>query len=67
MDRANRKLMTRDKEKEKKQKLTEVEKPAGKIQSVYIYDPETGEWKASNPSGSLAYNYLSRDEWGWLD
>lgn len=65
MDRANRKLMTGD--KEKKAKTTEAGKTAGKIQSVYIYDPETNEWKVINPSGSLAYNYLSRDEWGWLD
>jgi hypothetical protein len=35
--------------------------------SVYIQDKETGQWKVRNPSGSIGYNYLYRDDWGWLD
>lgn len=34
---------------------------------IYIYDPKTKKWKVHNPSGSTAYNYLTRDEWSWLD
>ena len=34
---------------------------------IYIYDPETNKWKVHNPSGSIAYNCLTRDQWSWLD
>ena len=33
----------------------------------YIFDRDTNEWKMINPAGSTAYNYLTKDEWGWLD
>ena len=28
----------------------------------YIKDKKTGKWKIVNPAGSMAYNYLYRDE-----
>lgn len=28
----------------------------------YIKDKKTGKWKIVNPAGSMAYNYLNRDE-----
>ena len=28
----------------------------------YIRDKKTGKWKIVNPAGSMAYNYLYRDE-----
>jgi len=42
-------------------------KPDQKEPLIYIYDPKTKQWKVHNPSGSTAYNYLTRDEWSWLD
>lgn len=42
-------------------------KPDQKESLIYIYDPKTKKWKVHNPSGSTAYNYLTRDEWSWLD
>ena len=42
-------------------------KPDQKEPLIYIYDPKTKKWKVHNPSGSTAYNYLTRDEWSWLD
>jgi hypothetical protein len=35
--------------------------------TAYIYDKKTRTWKMVNPSGSIAYNCLTRDEWSWLD
>ena len=42
-------------------------KPDQKGPLIYIYDPKTKQWKVHNPSGSTAYNYLTRNEWDWLD
>jgi hypothetical protein len=35
--------------------------------AIYSRDKETGEWTVRNPSGSIGYNYLYRDEWDWLE
>jgi hypothetical protein len=59
--------MTGNSEKDNKRPAPKSEKKSESGQSVYIFDPETDEWKVYNPSGSVAYNVLSRDEWGWLD
>lgn len=42
-------------------------RPNREVPCIYIYDPKTKQWKVHNPSGSTAYNYLTRDEWSWLD
>ncbi len=59
-----------DQTKKKKKKKPLPTKP--KIEHsdkhiVYIYNKKTKKWQVYNPSGSVAYNCLSRDEWGWLD
>jgi hypothetical protein len=59
--------MTDNSEKKKKPPTPKSERKSESDQSIYIFDPETNEWKVLNPSGSVAYNVLSRDEWGWLD
>jgi hypothetical protein len=30
--------------------------------AIYIRDKETGDWKVRNPAGSMAYNYLYRED-----
>ncbi|MGE5343298.1 MAG: hypothetical protein ACM3SY_17655 [Candidatus Omnitrophota bacterium] len=30
--------------------------------ALYIQNKETGEWEVRNPSGSVGYNYLYRDD-----
>ena len=30
--------------------------------SIYIKNEKTGEWEVKNPAGSIAYNYLYRDD-----
>ena len=30
--------------------------------AIYIKDPKTGLWIVKNPSGSIAYNYLYRND-----
>ena len=59
--------MSKNPDEEKNLPDPKSEEKTGMNQLVYIYDPKTDEWKVHNPSGSLAYNYLSRDEWAWLD
>jgi hypothetical protein len=54
-------------ENESEPKAPDSDKENETDRSIYIFDPETGEWKVKNPSGSIAYNVLSRDEWSWLD
>jgi len=48
-------------------KSSTAAKPDQEGSLIYIYDPKTKQWKVHNPSGSTAYNYLTRDEWSWLD
>jgi len=31
--------------------------------AIYIKEEETGRWVVRNPSGSIGYNYLYRDEY----
>jgi len=31
--------------------------------SIYKKNKKTGEWEVKNPSGSIAYNYLYRDDY----
>ena len=31
--------------------------------SIYKRNEKTGEWEVKNPSGSIAYNYLYRDDY----
>ena len=60
---------TRQKDRDKKpiKKKVKPEKISEDFHSIYIFDKETNQWKVYNPSGSTAYNYLTKDEWGWLD
>lgn len=54
----------------KKNRRKEPENPVPPDQTnvpVYIYDKKIKQWKMVNPSGSIAYNCLTRDEWSWLD
>lgn len=30
--------------------------------AIYTRDKETGDWKVRNPAGSMAYNYLYRED-----
>ncbi len=30
--------------------------------AIYIKNKETGEWEVRNPSGSIGYNYLYRED-----
>lgn len=39
---------------------TDEKDPLGHT-AVYEKDPKTGLWIVKNPSGSIAYNYLYRD------
>jgi len=44
-----------------------IKNPARNNQSIYVYDKKTKKWKVKNTYSSLNYNYLSRNEWNWLD
>lgn len=54
-------------EKEKNREEPEPKDCPWENSAIYSRDKETGEWKVRNPSGSIGYNYLYRDEWDWLD
>jgi len=54
-------------DKKKNSQLQTTCKTDQKEPLIYIYDPKTKQWKVHNPSGSTAYNYLTRDDWSWLD
>jgi hypothetical protein len=51
-----------EKAKKAKQMKNKSKKP-----SIYKFNKETNKWEVINPDSSIAYNFLSRDEWGWLD
>ncbi|MDQ1355479.1 MAG: hypothetical protein QG657_5789 [Acidobacteriota bacterium] len=36
--------------------------PNPETSTLYYQDKETGEWKVTNPAGSMVYNYLTRDD-----
>jgi hypothetical protein len=55
------------KERKKEQKAVKSKKKPDGNRKKFIFDRDVNEWKMINPAGSTAYNYLTKDEWGWLD
>lgn len=60
-------MMPAKNSKPREEKPEKPSRKGDKEQVRYCFDPDTGQWTVRNPSGSVAYNVLSRDEWGWLD
>ena len=58
---------TGKKVRKKPREAKETRNEAEGQRKKYIFDRDTNEWKMINPAGSKAYNYLTKDEWGWLD
>lgn len=56
--------MGRDKKKNQKSKSIKF---SGKNSSVIKSDKKINQEKFQNTYSSINYNYLSRDEWHWLD
>ena len=64
----NKKPIKPDNKPEKEKQNIDTDKSQDSKESppshsaCYIKDKKTGKWKIVNPAGSMAYNYLYRDE-----